>query len=109
LGIENSIKMGYGFRIPESQYEYLLDKEVDGLDSYYIGDNNYTHEIPNGDFIYGKVLYSTEARVYYWDGNKDIVDLKRILKVHHTQKNKIDNMAKKCGSKAIYFATGYIH
>jgi hypothetical protein len=106
MGIESSINIGYGFWIPECEYDHLLEKDVEG---YHIGDDIYTHEIPNGGFIYGKVLYSTEAGVYYWDGNKDIIDLKKLVKIHHMQKRKIDCMAKKCRAKAIYFAAGNIH
>ena len=110
MGIESSIFIGYGFRIPESYYKDLLRKDPED-DNYYIGDNHYTHELydENETFIYGKILYDTEARVYFWDGNRDIIDLKKVLKIHHMQKKKIDRIAKKCGTEAIYFAAAMIH
>ena len=110
MGIDSSISIGYGFRIPESDYKSLLRKDPED-DDYYIEDGHYTHELfdEESTFVYGKILYSTEARVYFWDGNREVVDLKKVLKIHPMQKKKIDRMAEKCGAKAIYFAAAMIH
>ena len=110
MGIESSILIGYGFRIQESDYEKLLKKDPEDED-YYIGDDHYTHELfdEESTFVYGKILYSTEARVYFWDGNREVVDLKKDLRIHPVQKKKIDRMAEKCKAKAIYFAAATIY
>ena len=110
MGIESSILIGYGFRIPESDYKSLLRKDPED-DDYYIEDGHYTHELfdEESTFVYGKILYSTEARVYFWNGNREVVDLKKVLKIHPMQKKKIDRMAEKCKAKAIYFAAAAIH
>lgn len=110
MGIDSSILIGYGFRIPESDYNELLKEDPED-DNYYIGDDQYTHELfdEESTFVYGKILYKTEARVYFWNGNREVVDLKKVLKIHHMQKKKIDWMAEKCRAKAIYFAAGTIY
>ena len=110
MGIDSSISIGYGFRIPASYYHKLLRKDPED-DNYYIEDGHYTHELfdANSTFVYGKILYSTEAREYAWDGNREVVDLKKALKINHMQKKKIDRMAAKCRAKAIYFAAGTIY
>jgi len=106
MGIDSYIWVGYGFIIPEHEFDHLLqwDREID----YYDGDNDYTHQIIGDIFVYGKVVYHTEARVYLWDGNKEIVDLKKALKIHHMQRMKIDKTAKQCGTKASYFAVSSV-
>ena len=110
MGIDSSISIGYGFRIPESYHHKLLRKDPEDA-NYYIGDDHYTHELFDADstFVYGKILYSTEAREYAWAGNREVVDLKKDLKIHHMQKKKIDRMAEKCRAKAIYFAAATIY
>ena len=110
MGIDSSVFIGYGFRIPKCEYDDLLRKDPED-DDYYVGDDIYTHELfdEESTFIYGKILYSTEARVYLWSGNREVLDLKKALKIHHTQRKKIERMAKQCGTKAIYFAAGMIH
>ena len=86
-------------------------KEGTGEDEgYYVADGLYTHEIsvPRETFVYGKILYDTEARVYCWDGNKEVDDLKQTCNIHHKQKSKIDRVAKSVGKKAIYFITANV-
>jgi len=101
--------IGYGFRIPKTRYKELLKKDPED-ENYYIGDDVYTHELydQKPTSIYGKILHSTEARVYFWDGNREVIDLKK-LKIHPMQKRKIERMAKQCRAKAIYFAAAMIH
>jgi hypothetical protein len=116
LGVYSSIWIFYGFLIPNQEFENLLrfctvdsdDYNGDGEFEYYVADENYTHEIWVDVFIYGKKLYHTEAREYIWGGNREVVDLKRVLKIHHMQKKKIDKMATKCGTEATCFAVAVI-
>ena len=42
MGIDSSISIGYGFRIPESDYNDLLRKDPED-NNYYIEDGQYTH------------------------------------------------------------------
>jgi hypothetical protein len=44
MGIESSIFVGYGFRIPKGRYKELLKKDPED-ENYYIADDIYTHEL----------------------------------------------------------------
>jgi hypothetical protein len=115
MGIYSEINVAYGFRIPERLYEKLLRRDPeDDEDSYvehYIGDDDYTHELftETTSFMYGKILYTTEARNYIDDGNREVVDVKKVMNLHHMQKKKIDRMAKQCRLKATYFTVAVIY
>ena len=115
MGIDSSMQIGYGFRIPKREYNNLLKRQTVKSDEYeigdYTGDDKYTHELFDEErtFIYGRIIYETEAREYIENGNREVVDLKKLLKIHHMQKRKIDTMAKKCGAQAIYFAIAIIY
>ena len=107
MGIDSCIWVGYGFVIPQDNFDDLLKKDP-SYDGDYLADEVYTHDIAPRGFIYGKMIYSTEARCYLDDGNRDIVDLKKVLRIHLVQKKKIDKMARKCKTKATYVAVAMI-
>ena len=102
MGIDSYLSMGYGFRIPKAHYERLLPRE-DKCPEYFTGDNIYTHDKGEGIFIFGKILYETEARRYLWGGNREVVDVKKALDIHPMVKRKIDRVANECRRKARYF------
>ena len=113
MGIDSYIFIGYGFRIPESEYGNLLIRQEEDTDELaegdMVGDNVYTHEICPGEvYFYGKIIHTTEARSYIWDGNRQVLDLRKDLKIHHMQKRKIDDMAKRLKLRARYFAVGVV-
>jgi hypothetical protein len=102
MGIDSYLFMGYGFRIPKAHHERLLPRD-DECPEYFTGDDIYTHDMGEGIFIFGKILYRTEARCYLWNGNREIVDVKNTLNVHHMVKRKIDRAAVECRRKAKFF------
>ena len=102
MGIDSYLYMGYGFRIPKTHYERLLPREEE-CPEYFTGDNIYTHELGGEIFIFGIILYKTEARSYLYDGNREVVDVKKALTVHHMVKRKIDRVATECRRKARFF------
>jgi len=110
MGIDSSLTVVYGFVIPRSRYKLLLNEGTVEDEGYYVADGLYTHEIRAAGeiFVYGKILYDTEARVYCWDGNRDIVDLKKTCRLHHKQKSKINRVAASVGKKARYFITANV-
>ena len=107
MGIDSCLYMGYGFRIPKAHYDRLLPREED-CPEYFTGDNIYTHDLGEGIFIFGKILYKTEARCYLYDGNREVVDVKKALNVHPMIKKKIDRVAKECRRKAKFFTVTLI-
>lgn len=110
MGIDSSLTVVYGFVIPRTRYKLLLKEGTGEDEGYYVADGLYTHEIsaPGEIFVYGKILYDTEARVYFWNGNKEVVDLKQTCNIHHKQKSKIDRVATSVGKRATYFITANV-
>lgn len=69
----------------------------------------FTHtRLGGGIFVFGKILYETEARSYLWDGNREVVDVGKALKIHPLVKKKIDRVADECRKKARFFILTFI-
>ena len=115
--MHNLFRKNFNMQLPKPDLTGIRRSvRVDRIIDYYeegdqLGDGIYTHDFVcfRTFYLTGKIIHDTEARVYFWDGNREILDLKKVFKIHHMQKRKIDKMAEKCSTKAKYFTIAAIH
>ena len=111
MGTYSCIKIGYGFPIPDEHFDAFLKKDLNKK-SYeygeYVEDGIYTHRLGPDTFVYGKIIYCKDDYTYFEEGNREVLDLNKILKISMLHKTKIDRMAKKFRTKATFFGIALI-